>query len=314
MIYLFMSGGPSQLDLFDYKPLLNQMNGQDLPESVRMGQRLTSMSANQATLPMAGSHLPVRPAREVGRVGQRALALHGARGRRALHHQFAVHRGDQPRPGDHVLPDRLDDRRAAVDGGLAELRPGLGQPEPADVLRADQPEAARPAAVFPALGQRVPAVGPPGGASSARGPTRCSTWRTRRASRRPAAARCSTGSASCTRSSTTRTLDPSIQARIAQYEMAYRMQTSVPEVTRVADEPDHIFDLYGPDSRQPGTFAANCLLARRLAERDVRFIQLYHPGWDHHGGLPGGIRQLCRETDQALRGPDPGPEAAGHAR
>jgi uncharacterized protein (DUF1501 family) len=95
------------------------------------------------------------------------------------------------------------------------------------------------------------------------------------------------------------TLDPAIQARIAQYEMAYRMQTSVPEVTRVSDEPDGVFELYGPDSRQPGTFAANCLLARRLAERDVRFIQLYHPGWDHHGGLPGGIRQLARETDQA---------------
>ena len=81
--------------------------------------------------------------------------------------------------------------------------------------------------------------------------------------------------------------------------MAYRMQTSVPEVTRLSDEPDHVFELYGPDSRTPGTFAANCLLARRLAERDVRFIQLYHPGWDHHGGLPGGIRQQCRETDQA---------------
>ena len=67
----------------------------------------------------------------------------------------------------------------------------------------------------------------------------------------------------------------------------------------MTDEPDHIFELYGPDSRKPGTFAANCLLARRLAERGVRFIQLYHPGWDHHGGLPGGIRQLCRETDQA---------------
>ena len=81
--------------------------------------------------------------------------------------------------------------------------------------------------------------------------------------------------------------------------MAYRMQTSVPEVTRLSDEPDRVFELYGRDSRTPGSFAANCLLARRLAERDVRFIQLYHPGWDHHGGLPGGIRQLCRENDQA---------------
>ena len=110
------------------------------------------------------------------------------------------------------------------------------------------------------------------------------------------------------------TLDPAIQARIAQYEMAYRMQTSVPEVTRLADEPDHVFDLYGPDSRKPGTFAANCLLARRLAERDVRFIQLYHPGWDHHGGLPARHPPALPRDRPGLRGPDPGPEAAGHAR
>ncbi len=80
--------------------------------------------------------------------------------------------------------------------------------------------------------------------------------------------------------------------------MAYRMQTSVPEVTNIEDEPDHIFDMYGPDSRSFGSFAANCLLARRLAERDVRFIQLYHQGWDQHGGLPNGIRRQCQETDQ----------------
>src|SRR5436305_1723737 len=94
------------------------------------------------------------------------------------------------------------------------------------------------------------------------------------------------------------TLDPAVQGRIAQYEMAYRMQTSVPEVMSLKNEPDHIIELYGPDARKPGTFAANCLLARRLAERGVRFIQLYHPGWDHHGGLPAGIRSLCRETDR----------------
>jgi hypothetical protein len=86
---------------------------------------------------------------------------------------------------------------------------------------------------------------------------------------------------------------------MAQYEMAYRMQTSVPEVMDLSEEPDYIFDMYGPDSRNPGTFAANCLLARRLAERDVRFIQLYHQGWDQHGGLPNGIRRQCQETDQA---------------
>ena len=92
--------------------------------------------------------------------------------------------------------------------------------------------------------------------------------------------------------------DPEINARVAQYEMAYRMQTSVPEVMDVSSEPDSTFDLYGEAARDPGSFAANCLLARRLAERDVRFIQLYHPGWDHHGGLPAGLRRQCRDVDR----------------
>jgi hypothetical protein len=92
--------------------------------------------------------------------------------------------------------------------------------------------------------------------------------------------------------------DPGIQSKILQYEMAFRMQTSVPEALSVADEPDYIFDMYGPDSRIPGTFAANCLLARKLIEKDVRFIQLYHRGWDHHSHLPGQIPVLSKQTDQ----------------
>jgi hypothetical protein len=95
-----------------------------------------------------------------------------------------------------------------------------------------------------------------------------------------------------------RELDPEIESRTAQYEMAYRMQTSVPEVTDFSKEPPHVLDLYGPDVKTPGTFAANCLLARRLAERGVRFIQLYHQGWDQHGDLPRAIRGQARETDQ----------------
>jgi uncharacterized protein (DUF1501 family) len=93
--------------------------------------------------------------------------------------------------------------------------------------------------------------------------------------------------------------DPHIDARVAQYELAYRMQMSIPEVTDLAGEPEHIFEEYGEDARNPGTYAANCLLARRLAERGVRFIQLYHQGWDHHGGLPKAIKRQCQETDQA---------------
>ncbi|HEU0039248.1 MAG TPA: DUF1501 domain-containing protein, partial [Verrucomicrobiae bacterium] len=93
--------------------------------------------------------------------------------------------------------------------------------------------------------------------------------------------------------------DPEMEGRITQYEMAYRMQASVPEVMDLSKEPEPVFDLYGPDSKKPGTFAANCLLARRLAERGVKFIQLYHQGWDQHGNLPAGIKQQCKETDQA---------------
>ena len=93
--------------------------------------------------------------------------------------------------------------------------------------------------------------------------------------------------------------DPEVDARIAQYEMAYRMQTSVPEVMDTSDEPDSIFEMYGPDSRDSGTYAANCLLARKLLEKDVKFVQLYHQGWDQHGGLPGGIKHQCQNTDQA---------------
>ena len=92
--------------------------------------------------------------------------------------------------------------------------------------------------------------------------------------------------------------DPEIHGRIAQYEMAFRMQTSVPDLMDLSDEPDAIFDLYGPDSRKPGTFARNCILARRLAERGVRFVQLYHRGWDQHGNLPRDLRGQCKDTDQ----------------
>jgi len=92
--------------------------------------------------------------------------------------------------------------------------------------------------------------------------------------------------------------DPEVNARIAQYEMAYRMQTSVPEVMDISKETDEVFELYGPTSRDPGTYAANCILARKLLEKDVKFVQLYHQGWDHHGGLPNGMKAQCQTIDQ----------------
>ena len=113
-----------------------------------------------------------------------------------------------------------------------------------------------------------------------------------------AARRCSTRSAKLNTMKHEAYGDPEIETRIAQYEMAYRMQTSVPELMDLSKEPDSVFELYGPESRKPGTYAANCLLARRLAERNVRFIQLYHRGWDQHGNLPRDIALQCKGTDQ----------------
>jgi hypothetical protein len=93
--------------------------------------------------------------------------------------------------------------------------------------------------------------------------------------------------------------DPEINARMSQYEMAFKMQTSVPEVTDISNEPEHIFEMYGEDSRDPGTYAANCLMARKLLEKDVKFVQLYHQGWDGHGNCPGGVKSQSKKTDQA---------------
>ena len=116
------------------------------------------------------------------------------------------------------------------------------------------------------------------------------------------------------RNSTHECGDPEIDTRIAQYEMAYRMQTTVPELTDLSNEPQSVLDLYGPDAKTPGTFAANCLLARRLAERGVRFVQLYHRGWDQHGNLPKQIRGQCPDDRPAVGRAGPRPEAARAAR
>jgi Protein of unknown function (DUF1501) len=297
VISLFMSGGPSQLDLFDFKPLLNTMNGKDLPESVRMGQRLTGMSANQATLPMAGSIFKfARHGKSGAWVSELLphtagvvddLCVINSLYTEAINHDPAItfFQTGATIAGRPSLGSWLSYGLGSINHNLPTFCVLISQKRP------DQPLYSRlwGNGFLPSVHQGVefrPGADPvlflenPPGVSSA--------------GRRKMLDRLS----ELHQSTDDAALDPSIQARIAQYEMAFRMQTSVPEVMQLSDEPDHIFELYGADSRRPGTFAANCLLARRLAERDVRFIQLYHPGWDHHGNLPGGIRQQCRETDQ----------------
>jgi len=298
IIYLFMSGGPSQMDLFDYKPALNRLNGQELPTSVRMGQRLTTMSANQSSLPLAGSIFKF--ARH-GRCGAWVSELlpHTAKVVddlcfiKSLHTEAINH---DPAITFFQTGSQLAGRPsmgAWLSYGLGSMNQNL----PAFVVlisrnaTSDQPLYARlwGNGFLPSLHQGVQFRGSRDPVLYLNNPAGVSGQSRRKLLDRLAELH----------DLQFRSLgDPEIESRTAQYEMAYRMQTSVPDVMDISLEPESVFELYGPDAKKPGTFAANCILARRLAERNVRFIQLYHQGWDHHGGLPNGIRNECKKTDQ----------------
>jgi len=298
IIYLFMSGGPSQMDLFDYKPMLNTMNGQELPPSVRAGQRLTTMSANQSSLPLAGSLFKFA---QHGRCGAWVSELlpHTAKVVddlcfiKSLHTEAINHD-----PAITFL--QTGSQQAGRPSFGSWLSYGLGSMNenlPSFVVlisrnaTSDQPLYARlwGNGFLPSLHQGVQF-------RAGRDPVLYLN--------NPAGITAGSRRQQLDRLAELQDLqfhslgDADIQSRVAQYEMAYRMQTSVPDVMDVSGESESTFALYGPDAKQPGTFAANCLLARRLAERNVRFIQLYHQGWDHHGGLPNGIRNECKKTDQ----------------
>lgn len=297
IIYLFMAGGPSQLETFDYKPLLNERNGQELPASVRMGQRLTGMSGNQASLPMAGSVYGF------ARHGQAGAWISGLLPHTAkVVDDLCIVRSMYTEAINHDPAITFLQTGSQLSGRPsmgAWVHYGLGSDNanlPAFVVlitpgKVDQPLYARlwGSGFLPSRHQGVqfrsgkdPVLylgNPPGVSPESR---RLMLDRLRELQEHAA-----------------ETLgDREIDSRIAQYEMAYRMQSSVPGVMDLSGEPDRVFELYGPDARKPGTFAANCLLARRLAERGVKFIQLYHQGWDQHGNLPNGIKVQCRETDQ----------------
>ncbi|MEO2002916.1 MAG: DUF1501 domain-containing protein, partial [Candidatus Poribacteria bacterium] len=298
VIYLFQSGGPSQVDLYDHKPLLNERNGEDLPASVRMGQRLTAMSGNQATLPLAGSAFRFR---QYGQSGAWLSDLLPYTARiaddicfvksvytEAINHDPAItffQTGSQiagrPCMGSWIsygLGSLNDDLPAFC--VLVSKNKG-GQPLYSRLWGNGFLPSEHQGAQFRAGKDPILYLSNPDGVSAEC--RRLVLDRVKELNDMDAE----------------REVDPEIDARTSQYEMAYRMQTSVPEVTDLSDEPDSVFDMYGPDARDPGSYAANCLLARRLAERNVRFIQLYHKGWDQHGGLPSGMHQQCKETDQA---------------
>jgi hypothetical protein len=298
VIYLFMSGGPSQMDMFDYKPLLNERNGAELPDSIRQGQRLTGMSGNQSTLPLAGSAFKFR---QHGKNGTwlSELLPHTAKVvddlciirsmyTEAINHDPATtffQTGSQiaGRPSIGAwLSYGLGSANENLPGFCVLVSVGLGgQPLYSRLWGSGFLPSVHQGVQFRSGQDPVLYLNNPPGITGKGRRNMLDRLRELHEIRGE------------------ETLDPALSARISQYEMAFRMQTSVPEVTDLSQEPEHIFNLYGPDSRKPGTFAANCLLARKLAERDVRFIQLFHRGWDQHDNLPRDLATQCQTTDQA---------------
>lgn len=297
MIYLLQSGAPSQLDLFDHKPGLADLRGTDLPDSVRQGQRLTGMTKDQAEFPVAPSMFRFEQRGDSG-AWVSDLLPHTAKladeicfvksmHTEAINHDPAItflqtgaQLAGRPSLGSW-LSYGLGSENKDLPTFVAMVSGSGGQPL-YDRLWGSGFLPTRYAGVkFRSVGDPVLFLSnPPGVDGRLRRRflddlARMNEFRQQEAG------------------------DPEITTRIAQYEMAYRMQTSVPQLTDISDEPQHTFDLYGEDARKPGTFAFNCLLARRLAERDVRFVQLFHRGWDQHLNLPKQIAVQCKDTDQA---------------
>jgi hypothetical protein len=299
VIFLFQSGGPSQFETFDYKPGLVDLQNTDLPASVRQGQRLTNMSAQQSSFPIVPSRY--------------AFAQHGKSGAwvsellphtagivddlcivrsvftEAINHDPAVtffQTGSQiagrPSMGSWVAYG-LGCETENLPAFVVMISPGQGgggQPLFDRLWGSGFLPTRFQGAKFRSVGDPVLYLANPDGFPAANRRVYLDALNELNEAKLQEVG------------------DPEIATRIAQYEMAFRMQSSVPELTDLSQESEATVESYGPDARKPGTFAYNCLLARRLAERGVRFIQLYHRDWDHHGGLPKGLEARCKETDQ----------------
>ncbi len=298
VIYLFQSGAPSQMDLFDFKPALNSRRGIELPDSVRMGQRITTMTSGQKSFPVAPSIFKFRQYGESGAWLSELLPQTAE-----IVNDITIVRSMQTEAINHdpaitfVQTGSQLAGRPSMGSWVAYGLGSLNQDLPAFVVllsrgRTDQPLYDRlwGSGFLPTRYQGVKLRGGKEPVLYLSNPSGCSTA-TRRQMLDDIGALDDLHHAE--------TGDPEILTRVSQYELAYRMQQSVPELTDLSREPQSVIDMYGPDVHEPGSYAANCLLARRLAERGVRFIQLYHMGWDQHSDLPSQIRAQCRDTDQA---------------
>ena len=298
VIYLFQSGSPSQVELFDHKPLMAKMHGEELPDSIRQGQRLTGMTAYQSSFPLVRSHFDFKQRGKSGawvsdlmpytaEIADKLCFIKSMH-TEAINHDPAItffQTGSQ-QPGRPSMGAWVSYGLGSDNDNLPTfcvlLSRGLIRPQPiySRLWGSGFLASLHQGVQFRSGDEPVLYLNNPQGVSQ----------KVRR--------KALDHLASLNEMRAHDFGDPEIHSRIAQYEMAYRMQTSVPEVTDLSDEPDHIFDMYGPDARRPGSFAANCLLARRLAEKGVRFIQLYHQGWDQHVDLPHDIALQAKDTDQ----------------
>jgi hypothetical protein len=297
VIYLFQSGAPSQMDLFDDKPAIQSRRGMELPSSVRMGQRITTMTSGQKNLPVAPSIFRFAQHGQSG-AWLSELLPHTA----GIVDDITIIRSMQTEAINHdpaitfVQTGSQLAGRPSMGSWVAYGLGSMNQDLPAFVVllsrgRTDQPLYDRlwGSGFLPTRYQGVKLRGGREPVLYLANPAGCSQP-TRRQMLDDIAALDDLHHAE--------TGDPEILTRISQYELAYRMQQSVPELTDVSREPQSVLDMYGSEVHKPGSYAANCLLARRLAERGVRFIQLYHMGWDQHSDLPHQIRAQCRDTDQ----------------
>ncbi len=299
IIYLFQAGGPSQFELFDYKPELTKRWGQEMPDSVRGKQRLTGMLAAQSSYPLVGSQFPFKRHPKTGgyfsslvpHIASIAddICMVNSMYTEAINHEPAIvfmQSGSQ-QVGRPSIGSWMSYGLGSPNKNLPSfiVLHSRGKSEPQNINMQ-----AWSNGFLPSHHQGVrfrSGIDPVLYLSNPKGIDKESR---RRELDYLAALEAQQKSIWG---------DSEIDSKLNQYEMAYRMQTSVPEVNDLSDEPDYIFDMYGEDARKPGTFAANCLMARRLAERDVPFIQLYHMGWDQHNSLPHEIQQLAYSSDQA---------------
>ncbi len=299
IIYLFQNGAPSQLDLFDYKPKLQEMFGQDLPESIRMGQRLTGMTADQKKFPLAGT---VFNFKQHGKHGawfsellphiaavSDDLCIVKSMYTEAINHdpaltffQTGAQVGNRPSMGSWLSYGLgSENKNLPAFCVLLSKGSGNGQGVYSKLWTNGFLDSIHQGVQFSSGDNPVLYLNNPESIS--------------KDDRRKMLDKVNALNAESFKEFG----DPEINTKIQQYEMAFRMQTAVPEITDMSKEPESIIKLYGPECLVPGTYAANCLLARKLSENGVRFVQLYHQGWDGHNNLPGEIKGQCKDVDQA---------------